>query len=37
MWRERGDGGKGGIGDLSELERLTTVDDDGVDDARRRD
>ncbi len=29
--------GEGGIGDLSELERLTTVDDDGVDDARRRD
>ena len=33
----KGRWGEGGIGDLSELERLTTVDDDGVDDARRRD
>jgi len=33
----KGRWGESGIGDLSELERLTTVDDDGVDDARRRD
>ena len=37
--REGGKGANGsrGIGDLNELERLTTMDDDGVVGARRRD